>query len=235
MRAAATAARAFPAGGNLRKSWRRRWLPAVPHALAVLSLAFVRHGVVRCARSSAPCAAGGSDHGGVEYVRYAGRSAREREEQRKAARLSLDTSCHGGDEFDRLHRVISSRRGRAVASMGIEPQDLAALTGVANMQVCFFFGGGGAVMTAFQHFRSEFDVQEPRLTCDSFVPTDHARQASPRPWSCDSAAFLILFGTVVTLIRMQRRSQTSPLVSSMRWLLLRSNQGMATGARHLLW
>lgn len=52
--------------------------------------------------------AAGSVHGTNDYMRWVGRSQEERSEQRKAARLCLDTSAHAGTEFQRLMTVLSS-------------------------------------------------------------------------------------------------------------------------------
>ena len=49
----------------------------------------------------------GSVRGTHDYVRWVGRSEAERAEQRKAARLCLDTSAHAGSEYRRLVRVLS--------------------------------------------------------------------------------------------------------------------------------
>ena len=50
----------------------------------------------------------GSVHGTNDYMRWVGRSQEERSEQRKAARLCLDTSAHAGTEFQRLMTVLSN-------------------------------------------------------------------------------------------------------------------------------
>ena len=50
----------------------------------------------------------GSVHGTNDYMRWVGRSQEERCEQRKAARLCLDTSAHAGTEFQRLMTVLSN-------------------------------------------------------------------------------------------------------------------------------
>ena len=50
----------------------------------------------------------GSVHGTNDYMRWVGRSQEERSEQRKAARLCLDTSAHAGTEFQRLLTVLSN-------------------------------------------------------------------------------------------------------------------------------
>ena len=42
------------------------------------------------------------------YLRYVGRDEEERCEQRKAARLALDTSAHAGSDFRRFVRQLSS-------------------------------------------------------------------------------------------------------------------------------
>lgn len=44
------------------------------------------------------------------YLRYVGRTPEERKEQRKAARLSLDTSAHAGSEYRRFVRECSAVR-----------------------------------------------------------------------------------------------------------------------------
>ena len=53
----------------------------------------------------------GSVHGTNDYIRWVGRSQEERSEQRKAARLCLDTSAHDGTEFQRLMTVLSNVSG----------------------------------------------------------------------------------------------------------------------------
>ena len=50
----------------------------------------------------------GSVHGTNDYLRWVGRSTEERAEQRKAARLCLDTSAHAGSEFQQLISVLSN-------------------------------------------------------------------------------------------------------------------------------
>ena len=50
----------------------------------------------------------GSVHGTNDYLRWVGRSTEERAEQRKAARLCLDTSAHAGSEFQQLVSVLSN-------------------------------------------------------------------------------------------------------------------------------
>ena len=54
-----------------------------------------------------------------DYLRYVGRSEAERAEQRKAARLSLDTSAHAGSEYQRFMRVLSQ-----VHMHGLAPKHL---------------------------------------------------------------------------------------------------------------
>ena len=54
-----------------------------------------------------------------DYLRYVGRSEAERAEQRKAARLSLDTSAHAGSEYQRFMRVLSQ-----VQMHGLAPKHL---------------------------------------------------------------------------------------------------------------
>lgn len=44
------------------------------------------------------------------YLRYVGRTPEERKEQRKAARLSLDTSAHAGSEYRRFVHECSAVR-----------------------------------------------------------------------------------------------------------------------------
>jgi hypothetical protein len=50
----------------------------------------------------------GSVHGTNDYIRWVGRSEEERAEQRKAARLCLDTSAHAGSDFQQLMTVLSN-------------------------------------------------------------------------------------------------------------------------------
>jgi len=52
----------------------------------------------------------GSGHGANEYLRTAARTAVEKGEQRKAARLMLDTSHHAGADYQRLVRTFLQRR-----------------------------------------------------------------------------------------------------------------------------
>lgn len=56
-----------------------------------------------------------SGHGQHHYLRTAPRSEEERAEQRKAARLSLDTSAHGGDHFADLLKRLESARSEELA------------------------------------------------------------------------------------------------------------------------
>lgn len=53
------------------------------------------------------CLSAGSVHGTNDYLRWIGRTEEERAEQRKAARLCLDTSAHAGSEYRRLVSVLS--------------------------------------------------------------------------------------------------------------------------------
>ncbi len=53
--------------------------------------------------------------GAADYVRCVGRTPEERAEQRKAARLSLDTSAHAGSEYRRFVRECSVVRARCAA------------------------------------------------------------------------------------------------------------------------
>ena len=52
----------------------------------------------------------GSMRGDGSYLRFVGRTPEERKEQRKAARLSLDTSAHAGSEYRRFVRECSAVR-----------------------------------------------------------------------------------------------------------------------------
>ena len=62
----------------------------------------------------------GSGHGKFNYLRAAPRSEEERQEQRKAARLSLDTSAHGGERYRQLlHRLDSGPRDRKVTHTSV--------------------------------------------------------------------------------------------------------------------
>ena len=69
-----------------------------------------RLGAAAAAGGVAPAAAGdGSAHDGDAYLRTAPRGPAERAEARKAARLALDTSEHGGADYARLVRAFSER------------------------------------------------------------------------------------------------------------------------------
>ncbi|CAL5220717.1 g2773 [Coccomyxa viridis] len=61
-----------------------------------------------------------SVHGTSDYMRWVGRSQEERSEQRKAARLCLDTSAHAGTEFQRLMTVLSNAN---LQSMDVDQKD----------------------------------------------------------------------------------------------------------------
>lgn len=58
----------------------------------------------------------GSVHGTNDYLRWVGRSTEERAEQRKAARLCLDTSAHAGSEFQQLVSVLSCVSHNSISS-----------------------------------------------------------------------------------------------------------------------
>lgn len=60
----------------------------------------------------------GSVHGTNDYMRWVGRSQEERAEQRKAARLCLDTSAHAGSDFQRLVTVLSHVSHRQSLAIG---------------------------------------------------------------------------------------------------------------------
>jgi serine/threonine protein kinase/Ca2+-binding EF-hand superfamily protein len=60
----------------------------------------------RIMRQASELAAIGSGHGQMNYLRAVPRTERERQEQRKAARLSLDTSAHGGGRFAEFMKKI---------------------------------------------------------------------------------------------------------------------------------
>ncbi|KAL4853803.1 Calcium-dependent protein kinase 34 [Chlorella vulgaris] len=62
----------------------------------------------RVLRQASELAAMESGHGKTDYLRAAPRTEEERSAQRKAARLSLDTSAHGGDEYKRLLRQLET-------------------------------------------------------------------------------------------------------------------------------
>ena len=55
----------------------------------------------------AMCAAGSFQGSGSGYPRPVPRTAAEREESRKAARLALDTSAHGGQEYEAVLRSLT--------------------------------------------------------------------------------------------------------------------------------
>jgi hypothetical protein len=74
----------------------------------------------------------GSGHGQFNYLRAAPRSQEERQEQRKAARLSLDTSAHGGDRYRQLlQRLDSEPRDRKLPGGLRASQSMGALSGSA--------------------------------------------------------------------------------------------------------
>lgn len=54
------------------------------------------------------CCGAGSVHGRNSYLRYMPKCAAEREEQRKAARLALDTSTRGTPEYQNFLKQCSS-------------------------------------------------------------------------------------------------------------------------------
>ena len=68
----------------------------------------------------------GSVHGTNDYLRWVGRSTEERAEQRKAARLCLDTSAHAGSEFQQLVSVLSNVSHNAPQQCALQAVGLAA-------------------------------------------------------------------------------------------------------------
>jgi serine/threonine protein kinase/Ca2+-binding EF-hand superfamily protein len=123
--------RAYFMPGSLGKA-----IPRSPsmQQLATLARAANRRGVAtvhgpgdywRVLRQASELAAIASGHGQMNYLRAVPRSEEERSEARKAARLSLDTSTHGGSKYHetlaRLQEADSSVRPRklpASKSMG---------------------------------------------------------------------------------------------------------------------
>jgi len=65
----------------------------------------------RIMRQASELAAIGSGHGRMNYLRAVPRTEKERQEQRKAARLSLDTSAHGGGRFAEFKKILESEGG----------------------------------------------------------------------------------------------------------------------------
>lgn len=65
----------------------------------------------RIMRQASELAAIGSGHGQMNYLRAVPRTEKERQEQRKAARLSLDTSAHGGGRFAEFLKKLESEGG----------------------------------------------------------------------------------------------------------------------------
>ena len=62
----------------------------------------------RIMRQASELAAMGSGHGQMSYLRAVPRSEEERQEQRKAARLSLDTSAHAGAKYAEMMAKFES-------------------------------------------------------------------------------------------------------------------------------
>lgn len=83
----------------------------------------------RVMRQASELAAMESGHGKADYLRVAPRTEEERLAARKAARLSLDTSAHGGDDFQRLlrqletidhkHKIASTRQIKSSGSLEV--------------------------------------------------------------------------------------------------------------------
>jgi calcium-dependent protein kinase len=65
----------------------------------------------RIMRQASELAAIGSGHGQMNYLRAVPRTEKEKQEQRKAARLSLDTSAHGGGRFAEFKKKLESEGG----------------------------------------------------------------------------------------------------------------------------
>jgi hypothetical protein len=70
----------------------------------------------------------GSVHTTNDYLRWVGRTDEERAEQRKAARLCLDTSAHAGSEYRRLVTVLSNVRFHFLLLKSARPEHLQFLT-----------------------------------------------------------------------------------------------------------
>ncbi|KFM26919.1 Calcium-dependent protein kinase 29 [Auxenochlorella protothecoides] len=78
----------------------------------------------RVLRAASELALMGSQHGktkALEYLHTHPRSEEEIGEQRKAARLALDTSTHGGSDYDRLLRRLEEESKRPDKSPGAAP------------------------------------------------------------------------------------------------------------------
>ena len=113
----------------------------------------------RIMRQASELAAIGSGHGQMNYLRVAPRTEDERQEQRKAARLSLDTSAHGGGRFAEflaqledggsvhLRHKLPSNSMRSSQSMGAlmkqSDDGTAAPSSSAPFNTAYGGGGGG--------------------------------------------------------------------------------------------
>ena len=65
----------------------------------------------RLMRQASEIAAMSSGHGQMNYIRAVPRSEEERDEARKAARLSLDTSTHGGSRYNKVLTQLRDYEG----------------------------------------------------------------------------------------------------------------------------
>ena len=116
LRAAATAAKWHNSEWHMCKAPQlqhasaRRALPMWDAAMPELEIFFFHWGAERHPNPAFDSLrlVAGSVHGTNDYMRWVGRSQEERCEQRKAARLCLDTSAHAGTEFQRLMTVLSN-------------------------------------------------------------------------------------------------------------------------------
>ncbi|CAK0783368.1 hypothetical protein CVIRNUC_006567 [Coccomyxa viridis] len=91
-----------------------------------------------------------SVHGTNDYLRWVGRSTEERAEQRKAARLCLDTSAHAGSEFQQLVSVLSCAN---LQSMNVDQKSPAASPSEMSVE---------SVMENAQSFSRQVGSHSPR-------------------------------------------------------------------------
>lgn len=96
-------------------------------AVARLFCSVCRQTQINSADDQLSCLAG-SVHTTNDYLRWVGRTDEERAEQRKAARLCLDTSAHAGSEYRRLVTVLSNVRFHFLLLKSARPEHLQFLT-----------------------------------------------------------------------------------------------------------
>lgn len=89
----------------------------------------------------------------MNYIHTAARTEEERNEQRKAARLSLDTSVHGGSRFDQLLKQLERERPRKIPA-GSGMRAVQSMGALKNMHMATSapsgFGGLSAMASAHE-------------------------------------------------------------------------------------